>query len=114
MTLAQPLTLETLAQRLERLEDEVQTLRAEVRPEPELIWSPQRVPLVPEEQEAVNLLVAEGLIVPPTPHMLQAAAEWEARTAEDREAVVQELRSLWLDPPLSEIIIRMRRGEDFN
>lgn len=123
-------TLETLARRVERLEDEMQALRAEVHPEltrrPELVGEPvegltsvgitgvplQRVPLVPEEQEVVDLLATEGLIAPPTPRMLRAAAEWEARPAEEREAGAEELRSLWLDPPLSEIIIRMRRGEN--
>jgi len=80
----------------------------------EQTWLAQRVPLVPEEQEVADLLIAEGLVVPPTPRMLQTAAEWEARSAEDRKAIVQELRSLWLDPPLSEIIVRMRRGEDFD
>lgn len=140
MTSARPLTLETLAQRVEQLEGEMQALRAEIRPELELtLRQPfdtaqdraqdraqdtaaplQRVPLVPEEQEVVDLLMMEGLIAPPTPRMLRAAAEWGARPAEEREAVARELRSpstgsgqaLWLDPPLSEIIIRMRRGEN--
>ena len=126
MTSAQPLTLKTLAQRVERLEGEVQALRAEVRPESERRPEPvegltsvdttgaplRRAPLVPEEQEVVDLLATEGLIAPPTPRMLRAAAEWEARPTEEREAIAEELRSLWLDPPLSEMIVRMRRGEN--
>ncbi len=53
-------------------------------------------------------LKAEGLIRDLTPQERAAAAQWEA-LPEEKEAVIQELRNLELEPMLSEIIIQNRR-----
>lgn len=54
-------------------------------------------------------LKAEGLIRDLTPQERAAAAQWEALPEEEKEAVIQELRNLELEPMLSEIIIQNRR-----
>jgi len=62
-----------------------------------------------EEEQLLADLRAAGLVVDPTPEMLARAAEYNAKySPEEQEAILQELRSLKFDPPLSEIVIRAR------
>lgn len=62
-----------------------------------------------EEEQLLADLRAVGLLMEPTPEMLARAAEYDAKySPEEQEAILQELRSLRLDPPLSEVVIRAR------
>ena len=49
------------------------------------------------------------LLTEPTPEMRRRAEEYDAKySPEEQERILDELRSLRLDPPLSEVIIRAR------
>ncbi len=62
-----------------------------------------------EEAQLLADLRAAGMLMEPTPEMLARAEEYDAKySPEEQEAILQELRSLHLDPPLSEIVIRAR------
>jgi len=98
------LELMNLRLRVERLEQEVRRLsggRLEVPP------PPPGKPADPEQ--VIAWLKAQGLIREPTPEELRLAAEWDALPEEEKEAHIRFMRSLALDPPLSQIIIENRR-----
>ena len=62
-----------------------------------------------EEAQMLAKLRAAGLLMDPTPDMLARAEEYDAKySPEEQAAILKELRSLHLDPPLSEIVIRAR------
>jgi len=62
-----------------------------------------------EEAQLLADLRAAGMLADPTPEMLARAEEYDAKySPEEQEAILQELRGLHLDPPLSEIVIRAR------
>ena len=62
-----------------------------------------------EEAQMLAELRAAGLLMDPTPEMLARAEEYDAKySPEEQAAILEELRSLHLDPPLSEIVIRAR------
>jgi hypothetical protein len=62
-----------------------------------------------EEAQMLAELRAAGLLMDPTPEMLARAQEYDAKySPEEQVAILEELRSLHLDPPLSEIVIRAR------
>ncbi|MFQ6059112.1 MAG: hypothetical protein ACE5MB_09585 [Anaerolineae bacterium] len=61
---------------------------------------------MPDERAAVEALLAE-----PTPEMRAHVQSWQVLSEEERQATVQELRDLRLDPPLFEVITRLRAGE---
>jgi hypothetical protein len=62
-----------------------------------------------EEAQMLAELRAAGLLMDPTPEMLARAQEYDAKySPEEQAAILEELRSLHLDPPLSEIVIRAR------
>jgi hypothetical protein len=62
-----------------------------------------------EEAQMLAKLRAAGLLMDPTPEMLAWAEEYDAKySPEEQAAILEELRSLHLDPPLSEIVIRAR------
>jgi len=63
----------------------------------------------PDPQRLLAWLRAQGLIREPTPEERQLAAEWDALPEEEKEAHIRLMRSLVLDPPLSQIIIDNRR-----
>lgn len=69
-------------------------------------------PTLKENDEEAQLLAdlrTAGMLMEPTPEMLARAEEYDAKySPEEQEAILQELRSLHLDPPLSEIVIRAR------
>jgi len=98
------LELRELKTRVERLETQVRQLagkRAKVAPP---------VPGQPLDQEQlIAWLKAEGLVRDPTPEERRLAAEWDALSEEEKEAHIRFMRSLVLDPPLSQIIIENRR-----
>ena len=62
-----------------------------------------------EEAQLLADLRAAGMLVDPTPEMLARAEEYDAKySPEEQQDILQELRSLHLDPPLSEIVSRAR------
>lgn len=62
-----------------------------------------------EETQMLAELRAAGLLMDPTPEMLARAEEYDAKySPEEQAAILEELRSLHLAPPLSEIVIRAR------
>ena len=71
--------------------------------------SPPTIERDDEEAQLLADLRAAGMLVDPTPEMLARAEEYDAKySPEEQEAILQELRGLHLDPPLSEIVIRAR------
>jgi len=98
------LELVELKTRVERLEATVRRLagdRHEVAP-----LSPGE-PL--DQEQLLVWLKAEELVRDPTPEERRLAAEWDALPEEEKEAHIRFMRSLVLDPPLSQIIIENRR-----
>ena len=76
-----------------------------------IVKSPPTPPPDEDDEEAQLLadLRAAGILTDPTPEMLARAEAYDAKySPEEQEAILQELRSLHLDPPLSEIVIRAR------
>ena len=63
----------------------------------------------PELEPLLAWLKAEGLIRDPTPEERRLAAEWDALPEEEKQDHIRLMRSLVLDPPLSQIIIQNRR-----
>lgn len=100
--------LEELVKRVEHLERGLNRLEImlerRVAPEPE-------VPLeeLSEKERGLAALRRSGLLVDPSPYTRALAEEWRQRPKEERERIQAELRSLRLDPLLSEIIIQNRR-----
>ena len=98
------LELINIRTRLEQLERQMQRLAGE---EPE---APPPMPgIPPDPHRLLAWLRAQGLIREPTPEERQLAAEWDALPEEEKEAHIRLMRSLVLDPPLSQIIIDNRR-----
>ena len=90
--------------RLDRLEQRVRQLAGE-----EMEISPPMPGTPPDPRHVLAWLRAQGLIREPTPEERQLAAEWDALPEEEKEAHIRLMRSLVLDPPLSQIIIDNRR-----
>ena len=61
-----------------------------------------------EKERGLAALRRAGLLVDPPLHILAAAEEWRRIPEEERRKIQTELRTLRLDPPLSEIIIQNR------
>lgn len=63
----------------------------------------------PERKRVRGTLREAGLLSEPTPGMIRRAAEYDAQhPPEEQERILAELRSLHLDPPLSQIILESR------
>jgi hypothetical protein len=60
----------------------------------------------PDPKRLLAWLKAEGVIRAPTPQEHRLAAEWDALPEDEKQAHVQFMHNLQLDPPLSEIIIQ--------
>jgi len=74
-----------------------------------VVGAPQEPTDEDEEAQMLAELRAAGLLMDPTPEMLARAEEYDAKySPEEQAAILEELRSLHLDPPLSEIVIRAR------
>ena len=69
-------------------------------------------PPVPEEpldnEQLLAWMRAQGLIRDPTPQERRLAAEWDALPEEEKQAHIDFMDSLDLDPLLSEIILENR------
>lgn len=93
-----------LKARIERLEETVCRLAGQ-----------ERKAVLPAPGEPLDLeqllagLKAEGLVRDPTPEEYRLAAEWDALPEEEKQAHIRFMRSLVLDPPLSQIITENRR-----
>ncbi len=98
------LELVELQARVERLEDSVRRLTGE---EPEVAPPAPGEPLDPKQ--LIAWLKAKGLVRDPTPEEWRLAAEWDALPEEEKQAHIRFMRSLILDPPLSQIILENRR-----
>lgn len=93
-----------LRARVERLEAKVQELTGDGHPvEPPKPGEPL------DHDRLVAWLKAEGLAIEP-PTMAKVHAErWRSLPEEEKEAHIRFMRSLKLDPPLSQIVIENRR-----
>lgn len=95
--------LRELKARVGRLEQAVRELRGDSIP------APAEMEDLSERERALAILKAEGLIRDLTPEEQALAAEWRALPEEEKQAHIRLMRSLVLDPPLSQIIIENRR-----
>lgn len=104
------LELSELKTRVDQLEQKLFRLEARVAlPDAgALTVSPQAAPSQNDDLRAD--LLARGAIRRPSPEELAVAARWQARPEKERARIVEMLQTLRLDPPLSEIIHRMRAG----
>lgn len=101
------LTLESVEQRLNEAVISLQHLVADVA-------KLRHAELPPEannsQEELIAQLLAEGVIVKPSPEMVAIGAEWDAVPEEEKRALDETLRNLQLDLPVSEMIHKMRGG----
>jgi hypothetical protein len=95
--------LRELKARVGRLEQIVRELRGDSIP------APVEMEGLSERERALAILKAEGLIRDLTSEEQALAAEWRALPEEEKQAHIRLMRSLVLDPPLSQIIIENRR-----
>jgi len=96
--------LRELKARVGRLEQIVRELREDSSPA-----ALADIENLSERERALAILKAEGLIRDLTPEEQALAAEWQALPEEEKQAHIQLMKSLVLDPPLSQIIIENRR-----
>ncbi len=96
--------LRELKARVVRLEQVVRELRGD-----STLAAPAGMKDLSERERALAILKAEGLIRDPTTEERALAAEWQALPEEEKQAHIQLMRSLVLDPLLSQIIIENRR-----
>lgn len=69
----------------------------------------EEAPPTSERERVRAVLRAAGLLSEPTAEEVAEVKAWEAEhPPEEQERILAELRSLRLDPPLSEIILRNR------
>jgi hypothetical protein len=93
-----------LKTRLARLEAVIHRMISDT-PQAERPW-----PTAPlDETQLLAWLKAHGLVRDPTAEECRVAAEWDALSDEDKQAHIDSMQRLDLDPPLSEIIIEQRR-----
>ena len=75
--------------------------------------TPQAIGPVPatllDQDQLLAWLKTHSLVRDPTAEECRAAAEWDALSDEDKQAHIDSMQRLDLDPPLSEIIIEQRR-----
>ena len=90
--------------RVEHLETAVHQLANNAQPR----LSPKPDQLADPEQ-LLTWLNAEGLVRHPTSEEQRLAAEWDALPEEEKQEHVRVMRSLRLDPPLSQVLIENRR-----
>lgn len=111
-TSASTLTLESLEQRLNALADTVRHLATEVTKlrQTQSSAKPKATITPTPHEKLMAKLLAEGAIVKPPPEMLAIGAEWDAVPEEEKRALDETLRNLQLDPPLSEMMSKMRGG----
>jgi hypothetical protein len=103
---------------LERLQKEnkrLKTANAKLRRELRERESPRKngergaeKPVVSQMVRAREVLRKAGALVEPSPEDKRIAAEWRALPMAEREAALQRLQSVRLNPPISETVIRDR------
>ena len=98
------LELRELKKRVERLE----RIMAEI-PRERLRSPALETECLSEREQLLAELKAEGVIRDPLPEERALAAQWDALPEEEKRAHIEFMRSLVLDPPLSQIIIDNRR-----
>jgi hypothetical protein len=98
------LELVELKTRVERLEAAVRQLAGDRR---EVAPPAPGEPL--DQEQLLAWLKAQGLIVDPPPIARVHAERWRALPEEEKRAHIRFMRSLVLDPLLSQIIIENRR-----
>jgi hypothetical protein len=100
--------LKELVKRVEYLERGLHRLETALEP---LVAPASEVSLegLSEKERGLAALRRAGLLVDPPPHILAAAEEWRRIPEEERRRIQAELRTLRLDPPLSQIILESRR-----
>ena len=93
-----------LKARVERLETTVHRLAGNEN---------QMAPPLPhphsDQEQLLAWLKAEGLVRDPTPEERRLAVEWDALPEEEKQAHIGFMRSLVLDPFLSQVIMENRR-----
>lgn len=73
------------------------------------LWPWDEAHPAPARERVRAVLRAAGLLSEPTAEMRRRAAEYDAQhPPEEHEQILAELRSLRLDPPLSQIILESR------
>ena len=93
-----------LKARLERLEAIVRSLAGDTHK--------AGLPAVGEPQNQDHLLAwlkTQGLVRDATPEEHRMAAEWDTLSEAEKQAHIRFMRSLALDPPLSQVLIENRR-----
>jgi hypothetical protein len=90
--------------RVEHLEKAVHQLANNAQPR----LSPKPDQLA-EPEQLLTWLKAEGLARYPTAEEQSLAAEWDTLPEEEKQAHLRSMRSLHLDPPLSQVISESRR-----
>ena|SRR5438128_889280 len=67
-------------------------------------------PTAPLEQaELLTWLKAHGVVRDPTAEECHVAAEWDTLPDEEKQAHIEFMQQLVLDPPLSQMLIAQRR-----
>jgi hypothetical protein len=64
---------------------------------------------ISERQQAIQVLQNAGMLTELDPELKRQAAEWRALPEERKREVIETLKSVRLDPPLSQIIHDERR-----
>lgn len=73
------------------------------------LWPSEEAHPAPARERVRAALRTAGLLSEPTAEMRRRAAEYDAQhPPEEQERILAELRSLHLDPPLSQIILESR------
>jgi hypothetical protein len=62
-----------------------------------------------DQEQILTWLKTAGLVREPTVEEHRLAAGWDALSEEEKQAHLRFMRSLTLDPPLSQVIIESRR-----
>ncbi|NOZ06246.1 MAG: hypothetical protein GXP41_07845 [Chloroflexi bacterium] len=105
--------LTTLEKTVVRLQTRLNMLLPNPRPVDPLAEDEEEyVPLddpVAEKERTIAWLRRIGAISEPSPYTRAWAAKWEALSEEEKKAFWKEIRSLHLDPPLSQIVLDNRR-----
>lgn len=61
-----------------------------------------------ERERAIKILKDAGMLAEFDPELKRQAAEWRALPEQRKQAVIAKLRTIHLDPPLSQTIIEDR------
>lgn len=98
-------------QELRELKTRVERLEASVRrlTDDEYRIAQSAPDRLSDQDQLLAWLKAEGLVRDPTAEERRLATEWDALPEDEKQAHIRFMRSLALDPPLSQIILENRR-----